>query len=146
MAYRKARLAICGPAGPAFGFNTDTEVTVSALSGRIRKSRNLAKLSQAELARRIGVKRTAVTQWEHPTGTTPSVDHLIQIAMETATQFEWLATGRGPSRMEAAEQTPAVIIDDYARDEHESQMLEELRRLSPSRRKMAMEILRVLAR
>jgi len=118
---------------------------VIALSSRIRKSRALAALSQAELARRVGVKRSAVTQWEHPSGTTPSVEHMVHIALETGVQFEWLATGRGPSRA-ADEQAMAVIVDDYARDEQESQALGCLRRLSSSRRKTALEILAVLAR
>jgi transcriptional regulator with XRE-family HTH domain len=119
---------------------------MSVLSGRIRKARNLAKLSQAELARRVGVKRSAVTQWEHPTGTTPSVDHLIQIAMQTGARFEWLATGRGASQLEEAEATAAVIVDDYARDEHESIALGQLRQLSPSKRRLALDILRLMAR
>jgi transcriptional regulator with XRE-family HTH domain len=116
------------------------------LSLRIRKARALTTLSQAELARRIGVKRSAVTQWEHPAGTTPSVEHLIQIAQETGLSFEWLATGRGPSRCEGAELAPAVIVDDYARDEHESEALAHFRRLSGSRRRMALEILQILGR
>ncbi|HEV8694633.1 MAG TPA: helix-turn-helix transcriptional regulator [Lysobacter sp.] len=115
------------------------------LCTRIRKARNLARVSQAELARRVGVKRSAVTQWEHPTGTTPSVDHMVQIAQETGVRFEWLATGRGPLGSEV-EPSPAVIIDDYARDEHESHALDYLRRLSPGRRRMALEILQILSR
>lgn len=117
---------------------------MSGLSLRIRKARALTTLSQAELARRIGVKRSAVTQWEHPAGTTPSVEHLIQIAQETGLSFEWLATGRGPSRCEGAELAPAVLVDDYARDEHESEALSHFRRLSGSRRRMALEILQIL--
>lgn len=116
-----------------------------ALASRIRKARTLATLSQAELARRVGVKRSAVTQWEHPAGTTPSVEHLIQIALETGVQFEWLATGRGPSRS-TEEPAPAVMVEDYARDEHESQVLTSLRRLPSARRRIALEILAVLAR
>ncbi|WP_460764064.1 helix-turn-helix domain-containing protein [Lysobacter fragariae] len=117
---------------------------MTALSGRIRKARSLAKLSQAELARRVGVKRSAVTQWEHPAGTTPSVDHLVHIALETSARFEWLATGRGPSQLDECEANSAVIIEDYARDEHESQALGQLRQLSPSKRRLALEILRLL--
>ena len=119
---------------------------MGALSLRVRKARVQATLSQAELARKVGVKRSAVTQWEHPAGTTPSVDHLIKLALETGVNFEWLATGRGPTRCEGAEPIPAVIIDDYARDEHESLALTQFRRLSPSRRRMALEILEILAR
>ena len=64
------------------------------LAQRIRRSRTRAGLSQTALALRIGIKRSAVTQWEHPHGTKPSVEHLIRIAVETNTGFEWLATGR----------------------------------------------------
>lgn len=119
---------------------------MSALSLRIRKARNAAALSQAELSRRIGVKRSAVTQWEHPAGTTPSVDHLIQIATETEVTFEWLATGRGASHTGDAEAALAVMVDDYARDEHESLALGHLRLLSPLKRKIALDILGMLAR
>ena len=119
---------------------------MSALSLRIRKARSAAALSQAELSRRIGVKRSAVTQWEHPAGTTPSVDHLIQIATETEVTFEWLATGRGATHSADVEMAPAVMVDDYARDEHESLALGHLRLLSPIKRKIALDILGVLAR
>jgi transcriptional regulator with XRE-family HTH domain len=119
---------------------------VSALSLRVRKARVLATLSQAELARRIGVKRSAVTQWEHPAGTTPSVEHLIKLALETQVNFEWLASGRGPTRCEDFEPVPAVIVDDYARDEDESLALTHFRRLSASRRRMALAILDILAK
>jgi transcriptional regulator with XRE-family HTH domain len=117
---------------------------MSTLPTRIRKARSQAKLSQAELARRIGVKRSAVTQWEHPSGTTPSVEHLIQIAIHTGSRFEWLATERGPSGGFDAE--PAVVVDDYARDEHESLMLMHIRCMSATRRKLALEIVGLLAR
>jgi len=103
-------------------------------------------LSQAELATRVGVKRSAVTQWEHPAGTKPSVGHLIQIALETDVAFEWLATGRGPTRSNTAELVPPMIMDDFARDEHESQALNYLRHFSPSKRRMALEILAVMSR
>lgn len=119
---------------------------MNALALRIRKARSAAAQSQAELGRRIGVKRSAVTQWESPTGTTPSVEHLIQIALETAVRFEWLATGRGASHGGDAEAAPALMVDDYARDEQESRALDHLRLLSPGKRKIALDILGVLAR
>ncbi len=118
---------------------------MSGTATRVRKARALANVSQAELARRVGVKRSAVTQWEHPTGTTPSADHMIQIALETGVYFEWLATGRGHARA-AVEPASAVIVEDYAHDEHESQALMQLRRMSSSKRRMALEILDILAR
>lgn len=119
---------------------------MSTLSLRVRKARASAGLSQSELAARVGVKRSAVTQWEHPAGTKPSVDHMIQIALETGVAFEWLATGRGPTRSNTAELVPPMIMDDFARDEHESQALNYLRHFSPSKRRMALEILAVMSR
>lgn len=121
------------------------EPAMGALSVRIRKARMLAKLSQADLAQRIGVKRSAVTQWEHPTGTTPSVEHLAQLAIVAGVSFEWLATGRGNSRLDA-DDTSAVIVGDYAQDECESLSLAYLRRLSPAKRKTALAILEILGR
>lgn len=118
---------------------------MTTLSVRIRQARLGAKLSQAELARRIGVKRGAVTQWEQPQGTHPSIAHLIQIALETGTRFEWLATGRDCASS-SDDVVPALIIEDLARDEHESRALTLLRRLPSSKRRIALEILDVLAR
>lgn len=122
------------------------ESVVSALSLRIRKARSAAALSQAELARRVGVKRSAVTQWEHPTGTRPSVDHLIEISMHTHTLFEWLATGRGARLAGDVEAAPAVMVEEYARDADESLALGQLRMLSPLKRKIALDILGSMAR
>lgn len=119
---------------------------MSALSLRIRKARSAVALSQAELARRVGVKRSAVTQWEQPAGTRPSVDHLIEIALQTNTLFEWLATGRGPCLAYDVEAPPAVMVEEYARDAEESLALEQLRLLSPMKRKIALDILASMAR
>jgi len=117
---------------------------MKALSSRIRKARYAASISQAELARRVGIKRSAVTQWECPDGTTPSVDHLIQIALETGMNFEWIATGRGPSKAGPEAET-AVVLDDYALDGDESLALAHMRQLSSSKKKIALQILQVLS-
>lgn len=117
---------------------------MSALSLRIRKARALAALSQTELARCVGVKRSAVTQWENPTGTVPSVEHMIQIAVETGMNFEWVATGRGPNRC-GVEMELAVIIDDFAMDADESTALAHLRCLTTAKKKIALQILEILS-
>ena len=116
-----------------------------SMSTRIRKSRNQVALSQAALAQRIGVERSAVTQWERPQGTTPSVNHLAQIAVETGVCFEWLATGRGPSKAEPGAYDAALVLDDYARDPFESRALAALRRLSLRKRAVAVQIVELLA-
>ncbi|MBD9469637.1 helix-turn-helix transcriptional regulator [Pseudoxanthomonas sp. PXM01] len=69
---------------------------VDSLAHRMRLARLGAGLSQAHLARIIGVHRSAVAQWERePGGTYPNVDHLVRVATLTRVAFEWLATGRG---------------------------------------------------
>jgi transcriptional regulator with XRE-family HTH domain len=116
-----------------------------SMSTRVRKARNLTSISQAELARRIGVERSAVTQWERPQGTTPSVNHLVQIAIETGVCFEWLATGRGPSKAEPGTYDAALLMDDYARDALEGRALTALRRLSARKRVTAVQIIELLS-
>ncbi len=101
-------------------------------------------MSQAELARRVGVKRSAVTQWEHPLGTTPSMHHLIQIAIETGTCIEWLATARGPRAPGDTAGSTASINSD-TRDPQEDEALLRFRRLPPHKRRIALQILQVLS-
>lgn len=112
---------------------------------RIRRARAQSLFSQAELARRVGVKRSAVTQWESSEGTTPSVEHLAQIARETAVCFEWLATGRGPSRPEAGTFDIALVGEDFARDSLESRVLAAMRQIKGRRKEAAAQIVELLA-
>jgi transcriptional regulator with XRE-family HTH domain len=116
-----------------------------SMSARVRRARSLSSLSQAELARRVGVERSAVTQWERPQGTTPSVNHLAQIAVETGVCFEWLATGRGPSSAEPGTYDAALVLEDYVHDAVEGRALAALRRLSVRKRTTAVQIIELLA-
>lgn len=116
-----------------------------SMSTRVRRARTQAGLSQAELARRIGVERSAVTQWERAKGTRPSVGHLAQVAVETGVMFEWLATGRGASQPESGAFDTALVTEDYAQDAMESRALTALRRLGTRRRTTAVQILELLA-
>jgi transcriptional regulator with XRE-family HTH domain len=118
---------------------------MSELPTRIRKARLSAQMTQAELARRVGVKRSAVTQWEHPQGTLPSMDHLIRIALETGTGIEWLATARGPWLVDSSDLATTVLVEDYAQDAQESDVLLRFRRLPANKRRIALRILEVLS-
>lgn len=114
------------------------------MSCRIRRARATSGLTQSALARRVGVQRSAVTQWERTGGTSPSVGHLERIACETGVTFEWLATGRGLARPGEGEFDLAVIADDYARDELESRMLFAMRGLTARRRATAVKVVELL--
>lgn len=115
-----------------------------SMSGRIRRARSAAKLSQAQLAAHTGVARSAVAQWERAQCTTPSVEHLAQIAVSTGVRFEWLATGRGPARPGEQEFDLAADIHDFAQDETESRILGYVRRMPQRKRQLACLILEAL--
>lgn len=103
------------------------------LSIRIRHARRIAQMTQAELARQIGVGPSAVAQWELPDGTSPTVDHLIRIAALCGTAFEWLSTGRG-AITSGEQELPAVNGSGLALDELEDRLLIAFRRI-PARKR-----------
>lgn len=109
-------------------------MAMATMADRIRHARRLAHFSQAKLARAVGVRPSAVAQWEGTRGTAPTVTNLIRIATETGVAFEWLATGRGPSRMALDGPPPAVMLHDFAQDHHEERLLLGYRRLPRARR------------
>lgn len=118
---------------------------MNTISLRIRRVRTQATLTQSELARRLGIQRSAVTQWEQDQGTTPSVSHLVQIAHETNACFEWLATGRGPSHIEEDARVTEAMLHDFARDDLETRVLIALRRVSKRKREAAVQMVELMS-
>lgn len=85
------------------------------LCTRIRTARRRANLSQAELATRLGVSRTAVANWESDrVRSCPSGERIAEIAVMTGVSWEWLATGRGLAAVqaEAVLAADADLVDD----------------------------------
>ena len=65
---------------------------MSSLHERITQARKSRRLSQANLAERLGVNRTACSHWE--TGRAkPSTKHIEKIANLLAIDANWLVTG-----------------------------------------------------
>jgi transcriptional regulator with XRE-family HTH domain len=85
---------------------------------RMRLARRHAGMSQAALAKAVGVQRSAVSHWEATLGKSPSAAHLREAALATGVQFEWLATGRGRMNlssdvaMDSVETADALLVDD----------------------------------
>jgi transcriptional regulator with XRE-family HTH domain len=102
------------------------------LSERIRQARESSDLSRAELARRVGVKPSAAVQWELKNGTVPNAANLAKVATLTDVAFEWLATGRGTTRVSAMNETPAVHLASFAHNLFEERLL-EIARILPSK-------------
>ncbi|MBA3486664.1 MAG: helix-turn-helix domain-containing protein [Lysobacter sp.] len=118
---------------------------MSTMPYRIRRARNIANLTQTKLADYAGVNRSAVAQWESVKGTSPSMAHLVQIAVAADVCFEWLATGRGPCRPEDKFETAALAIWEFAQNDCELKALELLRRLSPKKQLLACRLLELFA-
>ena len=117
------------------------------LQARIRMARRHAGLSQSSLAQQVGVQRSAVSHWEGAQGKQPRVAHLREVATATGTQFEWLATGRGPMTMSREDElagvaaAEAMLVDDQL----EMRLLDAFRN-APARSRIALvEIAETLA-
>lgn len=114
------------------------------LDNRIRRARSLAGLTQADLALRVGVQRSAVAQWESPNGSLPSMEHLIAIAVQTGVSLEWLGTGRGAARPDEVADAPAE--EEQAQDALEIACLRALRRMPRRMRERILSVLQAVAR
>jgi len=118
-----------------------------ALAARIKQSRKDAKLSQAALAKKLGVDRSAVAQWERDNAVGPTVGHLAEIALNTGVAFEWLATGRGPRKIGGeGEQPPAFVLDYVAQSETEERLLVAFRTLDALAQVPVLEQVEALSR
>jgi transcriptional regulator with XRE-family HTH domain len=121
---------------------------LDGLDVRVRRARLKSGLTQAALARAVGVTASAVGQWEHPRGTAPSYAHLIAIARATQVTVEWLIDRRAQKprnpRATTAEE-PALSLSDFARDATEEQLLELVRRIRDADRKLLLALAERLA-
>jgi transcriptional regulator with XRE-family HTH domain len=114
------------------------------LSSRIRCARTLANLTQSELGAKLGIRRTAVAQWEQVVGTHPTMANLMQLAILTEVRFEWLATGRGVMPLGDLHTEPAAVMSEFAHDILESRLLNAIRRLSMHKREVIVEMVEKL--
>ena len=116
------------------------------LPDRIRRARRIAQITQAELARSVGVSASAVAQWEQACGTRPGTAHLVAVSRMISISLEWLATGEGtPRKASLTKQDCAVALDVYARDMAEEILLTEFRKLPASARRHLLEFMREMA-
>jgi len=106
---------------------------MTSIHDRIRLARRQARLTQAGLARAVGVQRSAVAQWESANGVRPTMEHQIKIAVIAGMRVEWLATGRGKMAMADSAYTGDQITDlqlsEFALNDDEQRILRAFRAL-----------------
>lgn len=111
------------------------------INERIKLAREAAKLTSAELARRVNVRPSSVSLWESGKNT-PSVSHLASLAVILNVRFEWLSTGRGEMRYEdgVQEERAPYRADEFPPDQMELLKLYLL--LTPGRRQALLEFIK----
>jgi transcriptional regulator with XRE-family HTH domain len=114
------------------------------LGVRIRQARIQAGMTQSELAKQIGVHRSAVAQWESNKRSNPTTHHLELIAQCTEVRFEWLATSRGQIKVDPDEVAMAITMNVFARDSLEVTLLEWFREIPVRARMSFIEHLRAM--
>jgi transcriptional regulator with XRE-family HTH domain len=120
----------------------------NSLRNRILQARRLSALSSTALARRVGVSASAAAQWEHPRGTSPTLENLVLIAEATGVQFDWLAAGRGvPIAANTVDVDGAMALhpDAYARDLDEERLLTLWRNVPEAHRETLFLMITALA-
>ncbi len=112
---------------------------MGSLAIRTRKARLQRRMMQSQLAALLKISRSAVGNWESPTGISPSSARLIAITLATEVSYEWLATGRGePSlSLDWIPGTDAELVDDPT----ERRLLHAFRHARTSTRKMVWHLL-----
>ena len=113
---------------------------------RIRRARMHANLTQTELGAKLGLSRSAITQWERTQGTKPSMGNLAQVATVCEVQFEWLATGRGIMQIGDTHQEPPAHMSEFAFTELESRLLNGFRHLAVRKQDAIVDLVEKLRR
>lgn len=125
---------------------------------RVTQAREAAGLTIAELARRVGISRSAIGQIEAGTTKSPTAGNLQKIADKTGVRFKWLLDGKGSMKESpkvdaavnqvettAAIQSPSVTVRDGVMTEEEAKLLDVYNRLSAAARGRLMNKAKALA-
>jgi transcriptional regulator with XRE-family HTH domain len=93
------------------------ETVETTYSGRLKQAREHAKLSQAELGRRIGKSAQAIQYLEDPRQAAQGSKMTPRIAQECGVSSVWLASGAGAmlAQLEAPAQRPILAGKALAR-------------------------------
>lgn len=74
-----------------------------------------AGVTQADLARRVGVSRATVGDWLHGRASSLRADTLFAVADALNVEARWLATGKGPRTRQALGSDERAMLNAYAK-------------------------------
>jgi transcriptional regulator with XRE-family HTH domain len=86
-------LAIANLASPVQGYPVAMDI-----GDRIKLARKAAKLSQADVAARLGITASAISQWENGAVVNVRPANLLALCEALQVRAEWLVTGKEPMR------------------------------------------------
>ena len=115
------------------------------LAARIRTARRKAGLSQQQLADAIGVKRSAVANWECVEGAQPAVANLILLAKTVHVCFDWLATGRGEMQLSPYKYDSLVTDAELIEDPDERRLVHTWRQVPARMKCVLLELAEAMA-
>ncbi|ODN40944.1 helix-turn-helix domain-containing protein [Piscirickettsia litoralis] len=84
---------------------------------RVKQLRKQANITQADLAKKVGVSQPAVASWESGASKTVKPEHLIVISYLFNVSPEWLATGKNKKNQSFLNQFPNTTrnkLESYA--------------------------------
>jgi len=117
--------SVASSAGPDGTLNTE------GVANRIREARRALGLTQDELARRVGVSRSAIAQWE--TDRTGQVrTNLARVAAVLGVSIGYLMTGEtefGLVTVETADERALLSLYRQMREQGRSELLRNARRM-----------------
>ncbi len=115
-------------------------------AARVRRARMLNGLSQAKLASKRDLSRSAFNQWERSSGTKPNIEHLGLVATLCIVRFEWLSTGRGPMKLGDTDLGSSAHMAECAFDEQESRLLRGFRQLTGRKKDATVDLVERIRR
>lgn len=109
------------------------EVNGLSIGTRIRIVRKHYELNQTEFGKRIGLKQTAIGQYEN--GQHRVADRTILLICEKYSVNEkWLRTGEGDMLVESDSTIISQLADEYNLDVYEKAMISSFLKLKPEQR------------
>lgn len=103
---------------------------MSTLGERVKEARAAVPgLSQAELARRVGVSPQSMSQLENDKIADPAAYLMLGVARQTGRRLEWLLEGRGPQKINASTQLAgedAVLASYRLADERRRELIRQV--------------------